>query len=88
MIRDVKLLQETADALSQLDVVAHVGRINCDLPQMAWLVLVLRHLPDSEATFPHGKWATIQSIEAQLDDAARVEGIRILGTHSVTGGLR
>jgi len=39
--------------------------------RMAWIVLLLRKLPDTEAIFPHGKWATIQAIEGQLDTAAR-----------------
>ena len=40
------------------------------LERMAWMVLVLKKTPDIEAIFPRGKWATIQSIEGQLDDAA------------------
>lgn len=38
--------------------------------RMAWIVLLLRNVPDSEENFPHGKWATIQNIEYQLDVAA------------------
>ena len=39
--------------------------------RMAWILLILKKLPDKESIFPHGKWATIQSIEGQLDEAAR-----------------
>ena len=38
--------------------------------RMAWVILVMKKLPDSEVTFPHGKWATIQAIENQLERAA------------------
>lgn len=42
-----------------------------ELPErMAWILLLLRKMPDDEAVFPHGKWATIQNIEGQLDRAA------------------
>ena len=42
-----------------------------ELPErMAWTVLLLRKLPDNKEYFPRGKWATIQSIESQLDLAA------------------
>jgi len=36
--------------------------------RMAWIVLRLKRLPDE--VFPHGKWATIQEIERQLDECA------------------
>jgi hypothetical protein len=39
--------------------------------RMAWILLILKKLPDTESTFPHGKWATIQHIEGQLDEASR-----------------
>jgi len=43
-----------------------------ELPErMAWILLILKKLPDTESIFPHGKWATIQNIEGQLDGAAR-----------------
>lgn len=38
--------------------------------RMAWVVWLLKELPDNEITFPCGKWATIQNIEAQLKTAA------------------
>ena len=38
--------------------------------RMAWVVLVLRKIEDTEEFFPIGKWATIQSIQGQLDVAA------------------
>ena len=42
-----------------------------ELPdRMAWVVLLLRKIEDNENYFPMGKWATIQSIESQLDAAA------------------
>src|SRR4051812_31245908 len=36
--------------------------------RMAWLVLLLRWIPDKPAWFPKGKWATIQHIESQLSE--------------------
>jgi len=42
----------------------------CESPErMAWIVLLLRKMEDKEIWFPRGKWATIQSIEAQLNKA-------------------
>lgn len=67
----VTLLPTTAEALEALNVVGYVGRVNVDLQAMAWLVLVLKEVADHPRVFPHGKWATIQSIEAQLAEAAK-----------------
>ena len=50
-----------------------------ELPErMAWVVLLLREIEDSEKYFPTGKWATIQFIESQLEKAARQEIQRIV----------
>ena len=38
--------------------------------RMAWIALLLRRIVDTEEFFPMGKWATIQSIESQLNAAA------------------
>lgn len=38
--------------------------------RMAWIVLLLKHVPDNDEHFPFGKWATIQSVEEQLEKAA------------------
>jgi len=38
--------------------------------RMAWIVLLLKRVPDGDKYFPFGKWATIQSIEEQLEKAA------------------
>ena len=38
--------------------------------RMAWAILILKKLDDNEDWFPHGKWAIIQNIEAQLDVCA------------------
>jgi hypothetical protein len=37
--------------------------------RMAWLVLLLKRCEDRPEWFPKGKWATIQHIEKQLDEA-------------------
>jgi len=37
--------------------------------RMAWIVLVLKQLPDTADIFPCGKRATILNIEAQIDAA-------------------
>jgi len=40
-----------------------------ELPdRMAWVVWQLKSIDDREEFFPHGKWATIQSIEQQLQE--------------------
>ena len=38
--------------------------------RMAWVVLLMKQLQDTEEYFPLGKWATIQAIEAQLEKAS------------------
>jgi hypothetical protein len=60
---------QTADALDALHVV-NVNTLNTDWPAMAWLALILRHLPDDAITFPAGKWATIQHIRSHVEAAA------------------
>ena len=37
--------------------------------RMAWLVLLLKKCEDRPEWFPRGKWATIQHIEQQIDNA-------------------
>ena len=71
----VSFLPSTAHALDGL--VCPVFTTNADLPSMAWLLLVLRELPDDAARFPHGKWATIQRLEGQLTEAAAYEARRL-----------
>ena len=44
--------------------------------RMAWIVLQLRYIEDTEDFFPMGKWATIQSIESQLEKAAKYYAAR------------
>ncbi len=39
--------------------------------QWAWFWFQLRELPDDPYRFPRGKWATLQSIEAKLIEAAQ-----------------
>ena len=64
----IHISKRTAEALSKIGmgdfyVWEHKER-------MAYIVLVLKKLPDSADVFPCGKWATIQHIEQQLDDFA------------------
>ena len=77
----VELLPSTAEALDEL-VCGHVGRVNVDLQQMSWIARVLRVLEDREEWFPHGKWATIQNIERQLDEAAAARAAEIAEKHA------
>ncbi len=70
-LHEVELSGVSAEALDRLDVCGHVGRINVDLPQMAWLWFVAQEIEDNEDTFPRGKWATLQHIEAQLRATAK-----------------
>lgn len=65
---DIRLSQRTADALSALGLGLFTP---CEQPErMAWVVLVLRKMRDEAHVFPRGKWATIQAIEGQLEQAA------------------
>lgn len=45
---------------------------------VAWLAVKLAHVSDDPATFPKGKWATIQRIQDLVDDAAKREVINPL----------
>lgn len=71
--QEVNLGAMTAEALDEI--VCHVGRVNVSMPDMAWLWFVAQELPDEQALFPMGKWATIQHIEAQLRHAARARAL-------------
>ena len=64
----IRLLPRTAEAMGH----ALEQDFNAvELPErMAWIVLLLKRLPDDDGVFPHGKWATIQEIERQLDECA------------------
>lgn len=59
----------TRDGLNSLNLI-DVQRVNSP-ETMAWLVLLLKLIPDSEKVFPLGKWATIQEIERQLQECAK-----------------
>jgi hypothetical protein len=39
----------------------------------AWLLVLLRELPDDADMFTHGKWATIQRMEGLIAAAAKIE---------------
>ena len=41
--------------------------------QVAWLTFKLAEVPDSDDTFPHGKWATIQRLQGMVSEAAKME---------------
>ena len=41
--------------------------------RMAWILLLLRALPDNSEWFPEGKWETIRSISDQLTQAVDTE---------------
>lgn len=45
--------------------------------RMAFVCLVLRGLEDLETWFPKGKWATIQSLSHQVEDAARLVSSKV-----------
>lgn len=65
----IEISSATKDGLNSLDMY-DVQRVNS--PEwMAWFVQLLKHVPDSEKVFPHGKWATIQSIEQQIEACAK-----------------
>jgi hypothetical protein len=64
----VTMLRSTAEAIRS----ALGEDMSCaEMPErMAWIVAVLKELPDSDEAFPHGKWATIQALESQVQEAA------------------
>lgn len=77
----INLSQKAADGIS-LALDQNFNKI--ELPdRMAWIVLLLRKIEDKDEYFPMGKWATIQSIEGQLDAAANQEIQRTKIAHSV-----
>lgn len=73
----VDLLPATAAALDALNIVGVVSERNVDMQAMAWLAKVLRYVDDDPKIFPHGKWATIQRIEGQVEEAAKLVAGRI-----------
>ena len=42
------------------------------LAVLCWLCEILPLVPDSEAAFPHGKWATIQVLQGNRDRALQL----------------
>ncbi len=75
---EVHILPKSADAFDSLEIVGDVGRVNVDLSKIAWLVLILTYLPDEADIFPHGKWATIQHLQSQLDFSASARSAEVL----------
>ena len=76
----VWLSRLTADALDSLDM-GDISKVNSP-ERMAWVVYVLRHMPDSAKIFPRGKWATIQVIEEQLIACAHYAAQELIDTAS------
>ena len=79
MSDSILLSPMTVDGLNKIG----VGDFNAvELPErMAWIVLLLRKMPDDPKQFPRGKWATIQHIEEQITrcvDAAVAEALAAL----------
>jgi hypothetical protein len=64
----VELSSTVAEALTDTGLFGDVCRHE-SLERGAWIALVLRQLEDTAERFPCGKWATIQRIERQLDQA-------------------
>jgi hypothetical protein len=64
----IRTSQSTAAALSTIGIGDFTGKEEPE--RMAWVVLILRRLDDRPEWFPRGKWATIQSIDDQLQSAA------------------
>ena len=46
--------------------------------RMAFIVLLLKRIPDNDDYFPRGKWATIQVIEGQLQEIAEDKVSKLL----------
>lgn len=65
----VRISPQTAAALSTLG----LGDVfEVETPErMAWICGVLRYVPDTPQRFPKGKWATIQALQEQVDNAFR-----------------
>ena len=83
----VRLSNDTANALNQLEICGYVGRVNSDEPAMAWLFFVARELPDTDQIFPRGKWATIQHIEGQLIKMAQLRAEQVTKEMNNDGGM-
>lgn len=64
----VTMSQAAADGLSAIGMGDFAAVETAE--RMTWVVLVLLHVPDHDAWFPRGKWATIQSLQQQLTGCA------------------
>lgn len=65
----IKIYSATRDGINSLNIID--VQLLSPPETMAWLVLLLKQIPDTEEVFPHGKWATIQNIESQLEECAK-----------------
>lgn len=65
----IDISQRTADALTCLGI-WDIYTVN-EPEIMAAMYFILKNAPDDPRLFPHGKWATIQNIEAQLVEWAK-----------------
>ena len=67
------------DAFHALEHVVCVGdgwtpiRAYMEPEEVAWFCVRLKFYADSLEAFPRGKWATIQQMQAMLDEAAEKE---------------
>lgn len=71
----ITMSKETADSLTAL-----LGMKIWPLDtaeRLSWIVRILRHMSDVPEFFPKGKWATIQHLEDQLEDAAKLYAVNI-----------
>lgn len=53
-----------------------------DAQSCAWLYFLLRQAPDYAEWFPRGKWATLQVLEASIDEQAKVEAAQLTAEKS------
>ena len=44
-----------------------------EVDRLCWAVECMKHIDDSPSVFPGGKWATIQHLQALIDQAASDE---------------
>jgi len=80
----ITLSSQAAEGL-ELALDQDFGRVESP-ERMAWIVLLLKLLPEKPEWFPRGKWGTIQHIEGQLALCAEANVLEMIGENHENPG--
>lgn len=72
----VTVTRATAEALDSARIFGEIDGAMIEVERVAWIVRQLRYMPDEPTLFPHGKWATIQSLDDRIEKAAEKAAAR------------